>query len=56
MLAGLTGSGPVECSRKVKIVPDASLEEALKTGPYDVVVCPGGLGGANNLCQVINNI
>lgn len=50
-LAGTDGSDPVVCSRQVKIVPDKSLDEALKSGPYDVVVCPGGAGGANNLCQ-----
>jgi protein DJ-1 len=51
-LAGIAGSDPVICSRQVKIVPDKSLEDALKAGPYDVVVCPGGLGGAKNLSEV----
>lgn len=40
------------CSRKVKIVPDVALSDA--KGPFDVVVCPGGAGGANNLAQVIS--
>jgi len=33
------------CSRGVKIVADAGLDEALKTS-YDAIVLPGGLGGA----------
>nr|CAD7570484.1 unnamed protein product [Timema californicum] len=48
-IAGLSGKDPVKCSRDVIIVPDSSLEDALKKGPYDVVVLPGGLGGAKAL-------
>lgn len=36
----------IECSRGIKIVPDFTLEEALKQGPYDIVILPGGLKGA----------
>ncbi|KAJ8320669.1 hypothetical protein KUTeg_002256, partial [Tegillarca granosa] len=50
-LAGLTGKDAVTCSRNVKLIPDTSLDEALKSGPYDVVVCPGGAGGAKNLSK-----
>lgn len=50
-VAGLDSSDPVECSRKVNIVPDTSLEEAIKKGPYDVVVLPGGGGGAKRLSE-----
>ncbi|MCJ8744651.1 hypothetical protein PDJAM_G00121150 [Pangasius djambal] len=50
-LAGLTGKDPVQCSRDVLICPDSSLEEASKQGPYDVVLLPGGLGGAQNLSE-----
>ncbi|XP_007453370.1 PREDICTED: protein DJ-1 [Lipotes vexillifer] len=50
-IAGLTGRDPVQCSRDVVICPDASLEEAKKQGPYDVVVMPGGGLGAQNLSQ-----
>ncbi|XP_050413027.1 Parkinson disease protein 7 homolog [Patella vulgata] len=50
-LAGLTGGDPVLCSRNVRIVPDKSLEEASKDGPYDIIVCPGGAKGAKNLCE-----
>eukprot|EP00069_Balaena_mysticetus_P014513 bmy_08798T0 len=41
-IAGLAGKDPVQCSRDVVICPDASLEDAKKEGPYDVVVMPGG--------------
>ena len=51
-LAGLAGPDPVKCSRNVKIVPDSSLEEALKNAPFDIVVCPGGAGGATALAEV----
>ncbi|KAK3537003.1 hypothetical protein QTP86_032259 [Hemibagrus guttatus] len=50
-LAGLTGKEPVQCSRDVQICPDTSLEEASKQGPYDVVLLPGGLLGAQNLSE-----
>ncbi|XP_055981162.1 Parkinson disease protein 7 [Sorex fumeus] len=50
-VAGLAGKDPVQCSRDVVICPDASLEEAQKEGPYDVVVLPGGNVGAQNLCE-----
>ncbi|WAR14834.1 PARK7-like protein [Mya arenaria] len=52
-VAGLNDAEAVECSRKVKIVPDMSLGEASKHGPYDVIVCPGGAQGANNLATPI---
>ena len=48
-LAGLVSSEPVECSRGVVIVPDKSLQDAVKEGPFDVVVLPGGAGGAKRL-------
>ncbi|KAL7978583.1 hypothetical protein Chor_005565 [Crotalus horridus] len=51
-IAGLSGKDPVQCSRDVVICPDASLEEARKKGPYDVVVLPGGNLGAQNLSEV----
>ncbi|NXG26528.1 PARK7 deglycase, partial [Grallaria varia] len=50
-VAGLTGKEPVQCSRDVFICPDASLEDAKKEGPYDVVVLPGGNLGAQNLSE-----
>ncbi|MCC6696358.1 MAG: DJ-1/PfpI family protein [Candidatus Hydrogenedentes bacterium] len=45
--AGLTKE-PVTSSHGVTIVPDMTLDEALK-GDYDMVVLPGGLPGADNL-------
>lgn len=51
-MAGLKGSDPVLCSRDVKLVPDKALADAVQSGPYDVVVCPGGAKGAQNLAEV----
>ena len=51
VIAGLDSADPVECSRQVKIVPDTSLDEALQQGPYDVIVLPGGAGGAKRLSE-----
>ena len=48
---GLAGKDPVQCSRDVVICPDASLEDAKKEGPYDVVVLPGDNLGAQNLSE-----
>jgi 4-methyl-5(b-hydroxyethyl)-thiazole monophosphate biosynthesis len=45
--AGLTDE-PVTASHGVTIVPDKSLDEALKE-EFDMVVLPGGLPGADNL-------
>ncbi|XP_033109194.1 protein/nucleic acid deglycase DJ-1-like [Anneissia japonica] len=50
-VAGLTGLAPVTCSRNVVIVPDKSLEDAAKEGPYDAIILPGGGVGAKNLCE-----
>lgn len=45
--ASLEG-GTVKASRGVKIEPDASLDDALKTD-YDLIALPGGAGGADRL-------
>lgn len=45
--AGLAGSGPVTCSRGVRLVPDLGLAEA--RGPFDLVVLPGGAKGSDAL-------
>ncbi|XP_076451866.1 Parkinson disease protein 7 homolog [Babylonia areolata] len=50
-LAGLSGEGPVKCSRAVKVIPDAGLEQALKKDPYDALILPGGAGGAKKLAE-----
>ena len=41
----------IRCSRDVKIEADEILKEALSKGPYDVIVLPGGLKGAQNLAS-----
>jgi 4-methyl-5(b-hydroxyethyl)-thiazole monophosphate biosynthesis len=45
--AGLE-AGPVRASRGTVLVPDATLDEALKQD-YDMVVLPGGQPGSDNL-------
>ncbi|XP_073979092.1 protein dj-1beta-like isoform X1 [Rhodnius prolixus] len=47
-LAGLEGNRPTKCSRDVVVVPDKSMEEAIKGGPYDAIVLPGGMGGSKS--------
>ncbi|MDH4133681.1 MAG: DJ-1/PfpI family protein [Gammaproteobacteria bacterium] len=47
--AGLA-SGPVQCSRGTVLIPDTTLDEALKQD-YDMIVLPGGQPGATNLEQ-----
>lgn len=51
-LASLNGNEAVQCSRKVRIVPDASLAEAMKSAPYDAIVLPGGMPNAKTLAAV----
>ncbi|XP_032232371.1 Parkinson disease protein 7 homolog isoform X1 [Nematostella vectensis] len=51
VVAGLTGPDPVVCSRQVQVKPDMGLEDALKKVPYDAVILPGGLTGAQNLAK-----
>jgi protein DJ-1 len=48
-LAGLAGSGPVTCSRGLRIVPDVALGDV--AGSFDAVVLPGGARGAENLAS-----
>lgn len=50
-VAGLPSNATVKCSRQVNIVPDCSLAEAALKGPYDLLVLPGGLGGAQALAK-----
>lgn len=47
VIAGLAGSDPVTCSRGVRLVPDIGLDAAGEG--FDVVVLPGGMGGAEAL-------
>jgi putative intracellular protease/amidase len=51
-VAGLAGMEPVKCSRGVVVCPDTSLQDAANKVPFDVIVLPGGLGGAKNLAAV----
>ncbi|MDH5648615.1 MAG: DJ-1/PfpI family protein [Gammaproteobacteria bacterium] len=46
-VAGLN-AGPITASRKTVLVPDCTLDEALKY-TYEMVVLPGGQPGATNL-------
>ena len=47
VVAGLA-AGPVHCSRGTMIVPDVALDEVL-TQPFDMIVLPGGMPGAEHL-------
>ncbi len=47
VVAGLK-PGPVKASRGVNLLPDTDLDQALQS-PYDLVVLPGGLPGADHL-------
>ena len=50
-VAGLNGDAEVKCSRSVVIRPDTSLTAALAQSPYDAVILPGGLKGAEALAD-----
>jgi 4-methyl-5(b-hydroxyethyl)-thiazole monophosphate biosynthesis len=47
VVAGLH-DGPVTASRGVRLVPDTTLDQALKTD-FDLVALPGGMPGADHL-------
>lgn len=47
VLAGLH-SGPVESVRKVRIIPDATID-AMKVDDFDMIILPGGQPGTTNL-------
>ena len=50
VLAGLDGMGPFVCSRGLTLVPDEELTVSLvEREIFDLVVLPGGLGGAEAL-------
>ncbi len=50
-VAGVEGTDPVVCTRKVVVKPDVSFEEAIQKD-YDAVVMPGGGPGAKFLAGV----
>ncbi|KJH51268.1 DJ-1 family protein [Dictyocaulus viviparus] len=47
-LGGLTGPGPVKCSRKTVITPDCALTDLISK-TFDIVILPGGQPGSNTL-------
>lgn len=48
-VAGLNSAEAVKCSCGFKLLPDVSLDEAMKH-EYDAVILPGGLGGSEAFC------
>jgi protein deglycase len=50
VLAGLNGTNPVTASRGVRLIPDARWE-ALDLLSFDLLILPGGMGGAEVLCK-----
>jgi protein DJ-1 len=51
-VAGLSAEKTVVCSRRVRIVPDVSLDAIDEYGDFDAVILPGGLGGAKSFAEV----
>ena len=49
-VAGVT-DGVITASRGVRLMPDIPLNEALKQGPWDMVVMPGGMDGTRSLTE-----
>ncbi len=43
--------GVIQASRGVRLVPDQALDAALKNGPWDMVVLPGGMDGTRTLTE-----
>ncbi len=46
VLAGVGGESPIVGRSNVSLIPDTTFEEAMKKGPYDIIVLPGGLPNA----------
>lgn len=54
-VAGLYGTQSVTCSRGVILVPEISLVDAVEAStpePFDIVILPGGMKGAESLAEV----
>jgi 4-methyl-5(b-hydroxyethyl)-thiazole monophosphate biosynthesis len=49
VLAGVSRETPVVGRSNVSVVPDTTLERALDTGRFDIIVLPGGLPNAHIL-------
>jgi len=50
-VAGLTGAGNVIMSRNVIVGAEKSLKDALTSGPFDAIILPGGLKGAEAFAE-----
>lgn len=50
-VAGLPDASIIKCSRGVNIKPDIPINEAKSKGPFDVIVLPGGVGGAKAMSE-----
>lgn len=50
-VAGIPDANPIKCSRDVVIKPDISISDVKSKGPFDVLVLPGGLGGAKTFAS-----
>lgn len=48
-VGGVPDANPIKCAHEVVIKPDVPIAGA--KGPFDVMILPGGLGGAKNLAQ-----
>ncbi len=57
VLAGLGEESPIVGRSNISVIPDMSLDTALESGPFDIIVLPGGIPNAFTLrddTRVIN--
>lgn len=52
-VAGVTGAGNIVMSRNVIVGAEKSLKDALASAPFDAVILPGGLKGAEAFAEVL---
>lgn len=50
-VAGVPDASLAKCSRGVHIKPDIGIDDAKSKGGFDLIVLPGGLGGAKAFAQ-----
>ncbi|GLV38449.1 DJ-1alpha [Carabus blaptoides fortunei] len=50
-VAGVPDERPTTGRSQIVITPDTSIQEAITKGPYDAIVLPGGLAGAQTFCK-----
>eukprot|EP01035_Chromulina_nebulosa_P016814 gene16814-22298_t len=57
IVASVAESLQVKCSRGVNIVADVNIQDCVNND-YDIIVCPGGMPGAENLrnSEILKNI